>query len=94
MSGTELRLNPGNVLIIYTDQGPGGPSGQSMNITCPHTYIHHFQSYDHFKQICPDGVQNLGRKGKRPKFRMVVVGEYGDHIEVFKHYEKRDNSPN
>ena len=71
--GIDLKIKPGNVLAIYTDDGPTGLCGQSMSTTSPHTYIFLFNSEDEFRE----NVKDLGRKGQRGKLRFVVVGNYG-----------------
>jgi len=34
-----LHLSPGTAWCLYWDEGPGGPCGQSMRITCPHAIL-------------------------------------------------------
>jgi hypothetical protein len=65
-----LNLKIGNVLAIYTDDGPIGICGQSMSITAPHTYISLFNSYDEFQKE----YSKIGRKGKNAKIRWVEIG--------------------
>ena len=72
-------LNIGNVLVIYTDDGPSGPCGQSCSVTAPHTYISLFNSYDDFVK----NKDKIGRRGKNGQLRFVVIGEWSNQ-GVFK----------
>lgn len=36
--------------MIYFDDGPGGPCGQSMRTTCPHASIHIWDSEDKMRE--------------------------------------------
>lgn len=38
-TGATIDLKPGTAWAIYSDQGPQGPCGQSMDTTCPHTVL-------------------------------------------------------
>lgn len=73
-SGCELRINKGNVLAVYTDEGPGGVCGQSMRITSPHTTIFWFPDEEIFREWYV--LANKTRNGKKPQIRWVVVGDY------------------
>lgn len=68
-----LTIKRGNILAIYTDDGPTGMCGQSTYVTSPHTYIFLFNSYDEFKK----SYNKIGRSGKRAKIRWVEVGDSG-----------------
>lgn len=72
--GCELRLNNGNVLAVYTDEGPTGMCGQSMSVTCPHTTILWFKTYDDFLAYFE---KHEMRHGKKSQLRYCVIGEYG-----------------
>lgn len=37
--GVSVNLKPGMGWALYSDDGPGGPCGQSMRTTCPHTVL-------------------------------------------------------
>lgn len=69
-----LNLKTGNVLAIYTDDGPLGICGQSMMITAPHTYLFLFNSYSDFQKE----YHKLGRNGKNAKVRWVEIGNSSD----------------
>lgn len=69
-----IQLNIGNVLVVYTDDGPSGICGQSMNITAPHTYILIYENEDKFRA----DKDNIGRRGKNSKIRFVVIGEWSN----------------
>lgn len=53
--------------VIYTDDGPNGPCGQCMSITCPWTKLFIFRSYESMKEFC----ENAGTGRKNPKMRVV-----------------------
>jgi hypothetical protein len=69
-----IQLNIGNVLVVYTDDGPSGPCGQCMSVTAPHTYLLIYKTEDEFKK----DMKNIGRGGKNAKIRFVVIGEWSN----------------
>lgn len=69
--GASITLRPGNVLSIIHDDGPSGPCGQCMSITCPHTMIHWYPSEDAYRANRP-----THRNGVRTRERVVVVGDW------------------
>ena len=70
-----LDLSPGRALLIYTDDGPDGPCGQSMRTTCPHAVIHWFPSEAFMRTWIAENQNNLGRN-KKCDVRMVVIGDW------------------
>jgi len=81
--GTTLDLRPGSVLVIYTDDGPSGACGQSMNVTCPHTVLHLFPTEEDF---CQAREHLRGRGGKNAKMRIVKIGDWATgQFSVVKH---------
>lgn len=72
--GATLNLAPGSVLVIYTDDGPTGICGQSMDTTCPHACIHWFPNEAAYREFSEK--HKLGRSGRRASVRVVVIGEW------------------
>jgi hypothetical protein len=70
-----LKIKPGNVIAVYTDDGPIGICGQSCSITSPHTYIFLFNSEEDFRQSYTNN--KIGRNGKNRKIRYTIVGDSG-----------------
>lgn len=58
-----LCLKPGMGWILYTDNGPGGPCGQTMRVTCPHSVLHVFPDEDSMRAYAEEGV-GRNRKGR------------------------------
>ena len=73
-TNNSLQLNIGNVLVIYTDDGPNGPCGQSCSVTAPHTYIYLYKTEDDFRK----DKKNIGRQGKNATIRFAVIGEWSN----------------
>ncbi len=75
-AGRTLELSPGNVIAIFTDEGPDGPCGQSMSITCPHAVIHWFMDEEAFREW----VKEQGpMRGRQARLRYAVLGSYSTH---------------
>jgi len=72
---SQITLRKGNCLVVYSDTGPLGPCGQSMSITCPHTYLYWFPDEDTMRRKVSAGT--IGRKGSRPRIEYAVVGDHG-----------------
>ena len=74
---SETRVDiqrPGTAIMVYTDEGPNGPCGQSMSVTCPHMAVHVFRSETAMREFV-DANPNWSRNGKRAKLWWVIVGE-------------------
>lgn len=73
--GQELTLNlrPGNAWALYMDDGPGGPCGQSMRTTCPHSVLYIWPDEASMRKAME--TKNLGRN-KRARWMYGVVGEW------------------
>lgn len=67
-----ITLEPGMVWCLYTDNGPGGPCGQSMRITCNHAFLSIFPSMQDFEKAKEAGI---GRN-KKAYIMWGVVDEY------------------
>ena len=86
--GTTLELREGMAWLLYTDQGPSGPCGQSMRITCPHAILHVWPS----EQAMQDWleVNKAGRTGQRAAIRLGVVGSYsGGVMRIVNHCDEK-----
>lgn len=70
--GIDLELKDGTAWALYFDDGPGGPSGQSMRTTCPHAVLH---VWDNEQKMKKDMQHGLGRN-KRARVMCGVVGEW------------------
>jgi len=57
---------------LYTDKGPLGICGQSMDITQPHAMFVTWESEDAMRA----GLKKVGRKGSRANLEYGVVGEW------------------
>lgn len=71
--GAEVRLRPAMVLVVVMDDGPRGPCGQSMNVTCPHTTIHIFPDEAYMRDFFSAGGT---REGIRERARYCFIGEH------------------
>lgn len=67
-----VHLKPGMAWVLYTDNGPGGPCGQTMRVTCPHSVLHVFQNEDEMRAYAKEG---LGRN-KKGRVEYGVVDEW------------------
>jgi len=68
-----LTLKPGMAIAVISDDGPVGPCGQSMSITCPHTVIAVAPDEDSLKEWLSKGT----RKGLRERTQYCVIGSHG-----------------
>lgn len=86
-----ICLRPGMAWILYSDDGPGGPCGQSMRTTCPHTVLHVFTSEAEMRAYAEEGV---GRN-KKARVEYGVVDEWtaAGVFQVVMHGEKVDDGP-
>lgn len=75
---SSIGTSDGSVLVIYTDDGPSGPCGQSMKTTCEHTRVYRFSSESRFRGFVGSKslIDVFGRKGKKAKVSIVVIGEW------------------
>ena len=82
--GVTLDLPPGSVLVVYTDDGPSGICGQSMNVTCPHTVLHWFPTEEDYQTA--NHFNRLGRRGKNARIRAVKIGDWSSgQFSLVKH---------
>ena len=70
-----IPLRSGNCLVMYSDKGPSGLCGQSVSITCPHTYLYWFPDEDTMRAKLASGT--IGRRGSQPRIEYVVIGDHG-----------------
>ena len=70
----DLRLENGMGWCLYSDEGPTGICGQSMDTTCPHAYLAVWPNEDVMRQAMESG--KAGRRGKRERVMWGVVGEW------------------
>lgn len=68
------ELKPGMCVVLYTDKGPGGPCGQSVDITCPHASVLIFPNYETMQQYTDGRPFRLGTKAD---IRWFEVGSHG-----------------
>ena len=73
--GKTLKLDPGNVIAIYTDEGPSGICAQSMSVTSPHAMLLWFEDIDKFDEWNKRKVS----VGKRSALRYAVIGDYSSY---------------
>ena len=71
--GVRLDLKPGMAWILYTDNGPGGPCGQSMRTTCPHSTLYLYSSEMRMREAIDEGsfIRN-----KKHRIQFGVVDNY------------------
>ena len=85
---SQITLCKGNCLVVYSDTGPLGPCGQSMSITCPHTYLYWFPDEDTMRRKLLVGT--IGRKGSRPRIEYAVIGDHGTgQMQLFVYGDER-----
>ena len=65
---------PGTAILVYTDEGPRRPCGQSVSVTCPKTAVHVFESEEAMRHYM-DANADWGQSSKRPRFDYMVVEE-------------------
>lgn len=71
--GVTVDLQPGMAWALYADDGPGGPCGQSMRTTCPHSVLHVWPNEDAMRAALADG--HIGRN-KKARVIYGVVDEW------------------
>ena len=66
-----LDLKKGQGWVLYFDNGPSGPCGQSFRTVCPHAELHVFNDEDSLREFLaskpfrnPKGMQMLGVVGE------------------------------
>lgn len=69
-----LTIKPGMAWAIWTDKGPSGPCGQSMNTTMPHGGIMFFGNIDTLNAYFRE---HKGRKGVQTNLLWGEVGDWG-----------------
>jgi len=69
-----ITFKPGMAWALYSDEGPTGPCGQSMRITCPHSVLIVWDSEDAMREALRE--QSVGRKGAKQRLQWGVVGDY------------------
>jgi hypothetical protein len=79
-----LGLQPGQAWVLYWDNGPGGPCGQSMRTTCEHAMLVIFDSETEMRSTLSEGI------GRNPTAKRMcgVVGDYTSS-GVFRVLDKR-----
>ena len=70
--GLIVRLKSGMAWALYSDDGPSGPCGQSMRITCSHSVLHVWDSEFEMRAALEAGI---GRN-KKARIMCGVVGEW------------------
>jgi hypothetical protein len=60
--GIKIDLPPGAGWVLYADNGPGGPCGQSRSITCPHGLLMAFPNGDTMRQYMENEFQARSQK--------------------------------
>ena len=70
--GITIELKPGMAWALYSDNGPGGPCGQSCRTTCPHSVLAIWPDEDAMRATLANGI------GRNKKARVMtgVVDEY------------------
>ena len=71
-AGVSIDLKPGMAWALYCDDGPGGPCGQSMRTTCPHSVLMTWPTEAAMREDMD------GKKWRNQKHRIIwgVVDEY------------------
>lgn len=72
--GVTIDLKPGTAWMLYMDDGPGGPCGQSMRTTCPHGVLHVWPNEDAMRAAMA-ASGSVGRN-KKAKVMYGVVDEW------------------
>jgi len=82
-AGALLDLKPGTAWLLYCDNGPGGPCGQSMRTTCPHSYLMTWPNEDAMRR----DLQDAKWRNKKHTLMWGVVDEYttGGVFRVINH---------
>jgi hypothetical protein len=73
----ELEAAKGRAYVVYTDDGPIGPCGQSMATTCRWTRLHIFRDDEHMREWAAIHCGMSGRK--RIRWEPLTI-EYGNAI--------------
>lgn len=69
-----IQLEDGMGWCLYSDEGPGGISGQSIDITCPHAYLSVWPNESSMRAAMES--KSFGRRGKRERVMWGVVGQW------------------
>jgi hypothetical protein len=69
---TAVHFAPGTAWLLYSDAGPGGPCGQGMRTTCPHTYLMTWPNEAAMRQA----MQQETWRNKKHQLMYGVVDEY------------------
>jgi hypothetical protein len=67
-----IELKAGMAWALYSDDGPGGPCGQSMRTTCSHSVLHIWQAESAMREALASGI---GRN-KKSRIMCGVVGDW------------------
>lgn len=67
-----IDLVPGTAWAIYSDNGPQGPCGQCMRITCPHAIFMTWPTEDAMREE----LKSFEFRNKKHTLMMGVVGEW------------------
>lgn len=68
----KIDLKPGMGWAMYSDNGPGGPCGQSCSVTCPHTVFATWPD----EQSMRDALARGYGRNKRNRLVYGVVGQW------------------
>lgn len=68
------ELRPGMCIVLYTDKGPTGATGQCMSTTCPWASLLIYPDYDTARE---DLESKPFRRGSRADVRVYVVDDWG-----------------
>ena len=71
-----ITLKPGMAWMIYTDRGPAGMHGQTLDATCPHSAFAVFETEEAMRQF----VAGLQRgRGVNLQYGVIGVPDGGGH---------------
>lgn len=67
-----IKLKPGMAWALYHDKGPGGPCGQSMRVTCPHSVLMTWPNEDAMREA----LQDMKWRNKKHELMYGVVDDW------------------
>ena len=72
-----ITLKNGMAWLVYTNKGPLGVCGQSMDITCSRIWIHLWGNEDAMRaDLEGKSLESLGRNGRQSQIEYGVIGEW------------------
>lgn len=80
-TGRSVSFLPGMAWALYSDDGPSGPCGQSMSITCPWSILYVFKDEDELREAIKN--ESIGRKGRAWKVKQGVIGDWSSPGRLF-----------